>query len=215
MDVYEAITNLRSMRRLKPDHVPDELVRKVLEAAIRAASGGNQQNWSFLLVRDSEKKKRIGTWYKDGLARLFASGYGQPKPGEPPFAPAEAAAKERTKRSAQHLADNFAEVPVLIFACLVTDPVGGAPNVRSGASIYPAVQNLMLAASAEGLGTTLTTVHAHHDNEIKEYLNIPANVVTAALVTMGWPTGTFGPGPRRPLAEVTYVDSWGNRPDWP
>ena len=215
MDVYEAITDLRAMRRLKPDPVPEELIRKVLGAAIRAASGGNQQRWAFLVVRDLEKKRRIAAWYQDGLARLLASRYGQPRAGEPPLTPEQTAAIQRTRSSAQHLADHMAEAPVLIFACLVGDPnAPGAQNLRGGSSIYPAVQNLMLAACAEGLGTTLTTIHAYHDDEVKELLGIPPHVITAAMIPMGWPLGRFGPGPRKPLRDVTYLEKWGNHPDW-
>ena len=213
MDLYQAIGNLRSMRRLKPDPVPDELLQKVLGAAIRASSGGNQQTWAFVVVKDPQKKQRIAGWYQDGLERLFASGYGEPRPGDPEPTPQQTAASERTRSSARHLAEHMGEVPVMIFACLTGVPEG-AHNARSGASIYPAVQNLMLAACAEGLGTTLTTLHAHHDEELKELLGIPKHVLTAAMIPMGWPTGKFGPGPRKPLEEVTYAETWGRRPDW-
>ena len=215
MDVTEAITTLRSMRRLKPDPVSDELVRKVLEAAIHAASGGNQQAWAFVVVRDAEKKRKIAEWYRDGLRLLFESGYGEPRPGDPAPTPEQEAAGERTRRSAQHLADHMAEAPVLIFACLVGDPSGETRHdARSGSSIYPAVQNLMLAARAEGLGTTLTTIHAFHDDELKELLGIPSHVLTAAMIPMGWPMGRFGAGPRRPVREVTHIDEWGHPPNW-
>ncbi|MBI4299745.1 MAG: nitroreductase family protein [Chloroflexi bacterium] len=209
MDVYEAIATLRSMRRLKPDPVPDALVKRVLDAAIHAASGGNMQNWAFVVVRDAEKKRRIAEWYSDGLRRLMASGYGQ----RPDLSPEQAAAAERTRRSAQYLADHMAEAPVLIFCCLMLPP-GASGDVRTGSSIYPAVQNLMLAARAEGLGTTLTTLYSFHDDEVKDLLGIPRNVVTAAMIPMGWPMGRFGEGPRKPLREVTYIDSWGNSPAW-
>jgi nitroreductase len=115
-------------------------------------------------------------------------------------------ARARTYKSADHLANNIASVPVLIFACVntATASVSGA-----GPNIFPAVQNLMLAARAVGLGTTLTTLHRTHDAEVKELLGIPEGHDALAMIPMGWPRGKWGTGPRRPVEEVTYWDAWG------
>jgi nitroreductase len=197
MEILEAIYTLRAMRRLKTDPVPDELVWKVLDAAIRAPSGGNLQPWRFVVVTDAAKKKKIGEWYLDGWNKMYG-----PRRDVPITDPAAA----RTFKSADHLANHIAEAPVLIFATVMSNmaSVSGA-----GPNIFPAVQNLMLAARALGLGTTLTTLHKHHDADVKELLGIPDGVETMALIPMGWPKGNFGTGPRRPVEEVTHWDSWG------
>jgi nitroreductase len=197
MEIFEAIYTLRAMRRLKTDPVPEELVWKVLDAAIRAPSGGNLQPWRFVVVTDAAKKKKIGEWYLDGWNKMYG-----PRRDVPITDPAAA----RTFKSADHLANHIAEAPVLIFATVMSNmaSVSGA-----GPNIFPAVQNLMLAARALGLGTTLTTLHKHHDADVKELLGIPDGVETMALIPMGWPKGNFGTGPRRPVEEVTHWDSWG------
>ena len=110
--------------------------------------------------------------------------------------------------SARHLSDHLAEAPVLVLACIALDP-GARPTLTTGASIYPAVQNLMLAARALGIGSCLTTIHKYRDAQVKELLGIPADVETAALIPLGHPLGKFGRPPRQPAAEVTHWDGWG------
>lgn len=199
MDIYDAIYTLRAMRRLKTDPVPEELVWKVLDAAIRAPSGGNLQPWGFVVVTDPEKKRKIGEWYLEA----WDKGYGPVKDvmmADP--------ARARTFKSADHLANNITEVPVLIFATVRSANVAETSGV--GPNIYPAVQNLMLAARAEGLGTTLTTLHRAHEADVKALLRIPDGVETMAMIPLGWPKGKFGTGPRRPVEDVTHWDNWGN-----
>ncbi len=198
MDLFEAINTQRAMRRLKPDPVPDELVWKVLEAAIRAPSGGNRQPWNFIVVRDPETKKKVAEYYLDS----WNKSYGLIKQ-----AAMASPATARTFASAEHLANHLAEVPVLIIATV--NLAGVAPVSPPGASIYPAVQNLMLAARALGLGTALTTLHRAYEAEVKQLLGIPDGVETMALIPLGWPRGTFGPGGRLPVEKVTYWDKWG------
>jgi len=205
-DIFEVIRTQRAMRRLKPDPVPEEYIKKILWAATRAPSGGNRQNWRWLVITDPEKKKQIRQWYKEGWDRLVASGYGN----RPDLPPEEAASNERVMRSAQYLADHLHEVPVLILACLLVDP-GQRPDITAGSSIYPAVQNLMLAARALGLGTALTTLHRFHQDDIRKLLGIPETVETSALIPVGWPMGRFGEGFRKPVEDVTYWEQWGNK----
>lgn len=205
-DIFEVIRTQRAMRRLKPDPVPEEYIKKILWAATRAPSGGNRQNWRWLVITDPEKKQQIQQWYKEGWDRLVASGYGN----RPDLPPEEAASNERVMRSAQYLADHLHEVPVLILACLLVDP-GQRPDITAGSSIYPAVQNLMLAARALGLGTALTTLHRFHQDDIRKLLGIPETVETAALIPVGWPMGRFGEGFRKPVEDVTYWEQWGNK----
>jgi nitroreductase len=193
LDVFEAIHTLRAMRRLKPDPVDEELVWKVLDAAIRAPNGGNLQPWRFIVVTDPEKKHKIGEWYLDGWEKSYSN-------------VPDAFKETPVYRSADHLARNVANAPVLIFPCI--DKTRVADTSGAGANAYPAVQNLMLAARALGLGTTLTTLHRFHEKETRELLGVPDNYETMAMIPMGWPTGKFGAGPRRPVEEVTYWDSW-------
>jgi nitroreductase len=198
LEIFEAINTQRAMRRLKPDPVPDDLIWKVLEAATRAPSGGNRQPWNFVVIRDPEKKRKIAEWYLDS----WNKSYGLIK--QAAMASPETA---KTYASAEYLANHLAEVPVLIIATV--NNAGVAPVSPPGASIYPAVQNLMLAARALGLGTCLTTLHRTHEAEAKQLLGIPENVETMALIPLGWPKGKFGAGPRLPVDKVTYWDSWG------
>ncbi len=198
MDLIEAIHSQRAMRRLKTDPVPDELIWKLLEAAIRAPSGGNRQPWNFLVIRDHETKAKIAEWYLDAWNKSY---------GPARDASTANPALAKTLASANHLALHLADAPVLIMATIRSIGVGG---VLSGASIYPALQNLMLAARGLGLGTTLTTLHRAHESEVKQLLGIPEDVETMALIPVGWPWGKFGAGPRLPAAKVTYWDMWGS-----
>jgi nitroreductase len=200
-DFFQVIGTQRAMRRLKPDPVPEEYIKKILWAATRAPSGGNRQGWRWLVVTDPSKKKQVQEWYNDGWSKALASGYGAGAnlPEE------ERLSNERVMRSATYLAEHMHEVPVLIFACSLT----GNGDIVSGSSIYPAVQNLMLAARALGLGTALTTVHRGKQKEIRELFGIPESVETAALIPVGWPRGKFGSGFRKPVEDVTYWEDWG------
>ena len=180
MDLFEAIGTQRAMRRLKDDPVSDEDVWKILNAAIKAPSGGNRQPWNFIVVRDAETKRKLAEYYLDAWNKVYADGGGQPAQDD--------SSQSRVYRSANYLAHHLAEAPVLIIAT-----VRGGGAAGGGASIYPAVQNLMLAARALGLGTTLTSLHKLHEREVKELLGIPEGVETMALIPVGWPKGRFGP----------------------
>ncbi len=198
MDIFEAINSQRAMRRLKPDPVPEELIWKLLDAAVKAPSGGNRQPWNFIVIRDDETKAKIAEWYLDGWNKAY---------GPVKQAAMANPASARTYSSADHLANHLAEVPVLIIATINT--AGVAPVSTSGASIYPAVQNLMLAARALGLGTTITTLHRTHETEVKQLLGVPEGVDTMALIPLGYPVGKFGPTNRIPTEKVVYWDKWG------
>ncbi len=198
MELHEAMYSLRAMRRLKTDAVPEELIWKVLDAAIRAPSGGNRQPWNFIVVTDAEKKRKIGEWYLDGWSKMYGAAQG---------AMEAEGDQARTLRSADHLANHLAEAPVFIIPTVRASGVAAVSGM--GSSIFPAVQNLMLAARAEGLGTTLTTLHKAHEAEVKELLGVPEGVETMCLIPMGWPKGKFGQGVRLPVEKVTYWDGWG------
>ena len=201
MDIFEAIGTQRAMRRLKSDPVSDEDIWKILDAAIKAPSGGNRQPWNFIVVRDPEAKRKIGEYYLDAWNKVYVAGPGQAGPDDP--------SQSRVYRSAEHLAHHLAEAPVLIIATIRTG--GGNVGPTAGGSIYPAVQNLMLAARALGLGTTLTSLHKLHEQEVKELLGIPEQVETMALIPVGWPKGRFGAPERLPVEKVVYWEQWGDR----
>jgi nitroreductase len=199
--LFEIMQTTRSMRRLKPDPVPAALIRKILEAGTFAPSSGNMQRWRFLVVRDAEIKKTVGAYYKrawDEVARPRYS-QGDPAPGTSP---------ERFSRmldAAQHLADHIHEAPVWIIPCMQ----GATPTRTAGSSIYPAVQNMLLAARALGLGATLTTLYLNFEKEVETALGLPPDVHSYALIPIGYPMGRFGPVRRVPLADVVYGDRWG------
>lgn len=193
IDLFEAIDTQRGIRYFKPDPIPDELITRLLEAAIKAPSGGAKQGWSFIVIRDQETRRKIGDLYRTGSRFEIRTDM--------------TAQARRVYSAAQHLEDNIGDVPVLILACIQADP-GTTP---SASSIFPAVQNILLAARGLGLGSVLTTRQTRFEKEIKQLLGIPGDVATMALLPIGFPAeGTrYGPTRRRPLEEVAFVDRWG------
>ncbi len=203
MDFFDVVTTQRAMRRHRPDAIPDDVVRRLMDAAICAPSGGNRQNWSFVVVRDPAKRARLGELYREAWSELMKVPYYAGASKEPASSPAG-----KMLASARHLADHLAEAPVIVLACVALDQ-GVKASLTTGASIYPAVQNIMLAARALGVGSCITTIHRFRDAQVKELLAIPAEVETAALIPLGYPLGKFGRPPRRPLGEVAFADRWG------
>ncbi len=212
--LFEAMYQCRAMRHLKPDPVPDEIVRKVLDAAIRAPSGSNRQAWHFLVVKDAAAKKTIQGYYKqafDAYAQMMASA--------PPRAGVSEATMERVRKSATYLAEHLHEAPVLLIPLLVNErgkikgdgPLQDLARKSTYSSIYPAVQNILLACRALGLGACLTTLHLMYESEIAKLLGLPDDVETTCLIPIGWPRGKFGPVTRVPVEEVTSVDRWGRK----
>ena len=219
--LFEAIYSARSLRRLKPDPVPEELITKILDAAIRAPSGGNAQNWAFIVVRDPVQRQKLGAIYRkasDIAEAVYAARGRPPHLTERQFA--------RLMTTGAHLWQHLGEAPVLLLPCgrrpalpprealppeiaaRWEDEVAYAERIR-GASIYPAVQNIILACRALGLGTTITTNHIRCEDEVKALLGIPEDVATFALMPIGWPLDRFGPLTRRPLPEIAHADRWG------
>jgi nitroreductase len=223
--LFEAIHSARSLRRLKPDPVPDELIAKILDAAIRAPSAGNAQNWEFVVVRDAERRRKLGLIYRKAsdIAEAVYAARGRPAHlSDRQFA--------RMLQGGAYLWDHLGEAPVLLIPCLhrpLVPPRAALPpeiaahydnelayadRIR-GASIYPAVQNILLACRGLGLGALITTNHIRCEGEVKELLGIPEDVDTFALMPIGWPLDKFGPLTRRPLAEIAHADRWGA--GWP
>ena len=198
MEFQDVVSTLRAMRRLHPDPVPEEDIWKILDTAIMAPSGGNTQPWNFVIIRDRATKEKIGEWYLDAWDKTYGPNRDAMK-ADPNMV--------RTFNSADHLANNLADAPVLILVTRKTD--GMRLGTMGGASIYPAVQNLMLQARELGYGTTLTTLHMWHEKEVKELLGIPDGIETVALIPIGKPKGKFGKPARIPAEKVVFWDKWG------
>lgn len=202
-DVFEIMHTTRAMRRLRPDPVPDALIRRILEAGAAAANGGNSQRWRFMVVKDMAIKQAVQALYQRAFDKVIGPRYrtSAPPPGVSP---------ERYKRqhdAVEYLTRHFHEAPVWIVACL--DEGTAAPTRWSGASIYPAVQNMLLAARALGLGSTLTTRHLLYEAEAELALGLPPGVHSYAILPIGYPMGRFGPVGRGSLAEIVFGDRWG------
>jgi nitroreductase len=225
LGLFEAIYTARSIRRLKPDPIPEDLIDNILDTAIRAPSAGNAQNWAFVVVRDPALRRGLGMIYRkasDIAAAMYAARGRPPHLSERQFA--------RMLGAGGHLWEHIGEAPVLLIPCqhspLVPPREALPPDLAGhyddelayvdrirGASIYPAVQNIILACRALGLGTTITTNHIRCEDEVKALIGIPPQVATFALMPIGWPLDPFGPLTRRPLAEVAHADHWGAA--WP
>jgi len=192
MDLFEAIKTTRAMRRLDPNQpVSDEDVWTILEAAGKAATGGNRQPVRWIVVTDAEKRCRLGEIYKacwTEVGKLYRQSI-QPDDTQ----------TGRILDSADHLGEHMGDAPVII----VPAGKGADPG-----SVFPGVQNLFLAARALGLGTTLTTVHKLREQDVRDVLDIPGDVETFAMIPVGRPLGRWGEAKRRPVEEITYWDGW-------
>lgn len=210
-DVFETMRTCQTVRRLRPDPIPDDLLRRVLTAATWAPSGGNRQPWRFVVVRDADTKQRLRELYLP-IWRAFSQGYAARLSTAPPQSRAR---QERMLRSADHLAEHFHEAPVIIVVCVhipdlaITDAGLDRPAVVGGASIYPAVQNLSLACRAVGLGTALTTLLCQKEPEVRALLAIPEGWATCAHLPLGYPERrSRAPVRRKPVEAVTFLDRW-------
>jgi nitroreductase len=201
-DVFEIMHTMRAMRRLKPDPVPDELIRKILLAGQAAASGGSTQRWRFLVLKDPEVKKKVQVYYKKAFDEVVGPRYAS----SPPPPGSDAARYKRQHAAVEYLTDHYHEAPVWIVTCLEDGP---NPTRSAGSSIYPAVQNMLLAARALGLGSTLTTRHINYEKEVDAAMGIPPGFHSYAILPIGYPMGRFGPVGRGPLGDVVYLDGWG------
>jgi nitroreductase len=223
--LFEAMYTARALRRLKSDPVPEEVITRILDAAIRAASGGNAQNWIFIVVREEAQRRRLGAIYRkasDEVAEIYAAR------GRPPHL---------TEKQYQRLMDGGAwlwqhlgDAPVLLVPCLRKRDMPSRdalpPQVAArydahiayqqriqGASIYPAIQNIILACRALGLGTLITTNHILYEDDVRAVLHLPDDVFSFALMPIGYPLDNPGPLLRRPVSQVTFAEQWGR--SWP
>ena len=196
MPLGEAIFTLRAIRRLRPDPIPDEDLRNVLEAAIRAPSGGNSQPWHFLVIQDTGLRTQFGILYREA--------WWAKRKDEGVRGPEDIPAGKGTRQSAMRLADEIGQAPVIVLVCATAK--GRGPM----ASIIPAVQNLLLAARSLGIGGTITTLHSQVEERVHSLFGIPDTAQVVYCVPLGYPRGRFGPTQRKPLSEVCSYDRWGN-----
>lgn len=205
MPLEDAMRTQRAIRRLKPDPVDDALVLRLIELAQKAPTGSNAQNWEFLVVKDRAVKERLGVLNKrawnlyGGIGRRMAR-------NDPPMM--------RILEAVQWQADHFADIPVIVVACLRGPRMYFPPIAASSyyGSIYPSVQNLLLAARSAGLGAALITLPLWSTFLARRALGLPWSVAPAAVVPLGWPRGRYGPTTRRPVGEIVHVDRYGNQP---
>ena len=211
MDVFEALYTTRAMRRVSEDPIPEDILKQMVDAGIRAPSGSNRQGWKFILVTDSEIRNQLGDLYREawnfyvkefygGTSDLGASNVLDDKKAEQVV---------RITKSATWLSENFHKVPAMFVVLSRNDP--------TGSSIFPAIWSLMLAGRAHGIGTCLTTVLGMFKPEQAfKILNIPSDKgwKIDAVVTAGYPLGKWGVAKRNPVDEVTYLNTWGNETNW-
>jgi len=206
MDIFEAMQTCRAMRYLKPDPIPEALLDRVLFAATRASNPGNSQRWGFVVVRDAEQKQRIQAAVSDAVRAVTEQA-------------AEAARAEpdavdpmnlRILAGAGHLLNHPHLAPVIVVVCAHNDyPPGAPPQLEYVYStVYPASQNLILAARALGLGTVFTTFNLSCEPALREILALPEDVHMGTVIPLGYPERDFGPVTRRPVAEVVHYDRW-------
>jgi len=223
--LFEAMFSARALRRFKADPVPEEVLTRILDAATRAPSAGNAQNWTFIVVRDRQQRQRLGDIYRrasDIVAQFYAAR------GRPVHLSEEQ--YQRLMASGSYLWSHMDDAPVLLVPCLKLVAMSPLPaaavpldlqakyqelrlNRLSGASIYPAIQNIILACRALGLGTLITTNHTLLEEEVAAVLSLPPEIRTYALMPIGYPRDRFGPVSRRPVEEVACADRYGRA--WP
>ena len=218
LGLFDAIYSARAIRRFRPDLVPDETIAEILGAAVQAPSGGNRQQWLFIVVKDVEQRRRLAAIYKTASEIVAAFYAERARPTH-----VDEVEYSRMLASGSYLYEHMDEAPILLVPCIRAETLKFPPIAQSVeqsalatqidrtrcASIYPAVQNIILACRAPGLGTVITTNHLIYEDEVKQVLGLPPEIQTHALMPIGYPRGRFGPVRRRPVAEVAMLDRFG------
>jgi len=214
MEIYEAMSTLRAVRRLKPDPIPDEVLERVFQAAAWAPTGGNTQPFRIIAVSDRDKMAAIQKMYHEEWHR-YTQGM---RAGLDQMPAAQKESTIKMLKAGDYLANHMAETPQLLVFCFnpkmmaITDSDLGRPSIVGGGSVYTAVQNLMLACRTEGLGCVLTTLLCFREPEIRELLAIPDSWYTCAHIPIGYPVlRGHGPVSRRPIDKMVFTDTWGTQ----
>ena len=205
---FDLVGQVRAMRRLKPDPIPLETIREVLEAGVQASSGMNLQPWSFVAIHSEEHRAWFGQRYKAAIESRFGQ-LDIPLENESPTA--------KTARALKYQADHLHTFPLILLVAGKRDwPFKVSENERVGlappnyGAVYPCVQNILLACRALGLGAALTTMHQVFEDDLHEHFKIPDEYGVVVAIPIGYPMCNFGSVSRRPASEVTYFDTWGN-----
>jgi nitroreductase len=209
MPLREAMVTQRAVRRVLPDPVDDEIVLRCIELALKAPTGSNGQNWEFVVVKDRGRKEKLGAQYARAWKLYGGIGRKVAEKRRPDM--------EKILRAVQWQVENFADIPVLVVCCLRGNkiPLVPLPPIAESSyygSIYPSVQNLLLAARAMGLGASLITLPLWSVTAARTILRLPLTVNPCCIVPLGWPRGRYGPTTRKPVEEVAHLDRYGNRP---
>jgi nitroreductase len=203
LPVLQALHSTPSRRYLSTEPIPDEIVWALLDAAVRGPSGGNTQRWAWIVVTDAETKRQIADWYREGWERAYGVHREQILAHGSP-------AQQRSFRAGDNLAEHLQDAPVWVIPVLLG--AARSQNPRLGSSIYGAVQQLMLAARAYGIGSTLTTLHTGHEEDVRRLLGLPEDALTMALIPLGYPSqGRWAEPKRKPLREVVHFDRYGEQ----
>ena len=209
-DVLDAMATARTIHRYLPDPIPESDLGRILHAATRAPSGSNAQPFRFVVLRDGERARKAKALLAESFRRNWArkssdEGWTRGSGADP------ASRKARTARAMQQFVDEFERIPVVVLACFLRFD---APNPYEGASIYPACQNLFLAARALGYGACFSVWHLGVDNHLKELLEIPENAAISLTITLGRPAGRHGPLRRRPIEDLVFEEGWDRPAAW-
>ena len=211
MSLLEAMMTQRAVRRVLPDPVDDAIVLKCIELGLRAPTGSNSQNWEFVVVKDQKVKEQLAARYRESWSMYGSLGRRAAGGDESML---------KILRAVQWQVDHFAEIPVLVVPCLRAGVRAGhvpylpSPHWAASSffgSIYPSVQNLLLAARAMGLGASLITLPLWSVTSARMVLGLPLSVTPCCVVPLGWPRGRYGPTTRKPVEQVVHLDTYGNR----
>ena len=211
MEIYDAMSTLRAVRRLRPDPIAGDVLERILTAATWAPTGGNMQPWRIVVVTDAEKKQRLEDLYRPHW-ESYLPGYEKKIAGAPDSVRKPA---KRAMEAGTYLATHMHEVPLIAVFCYnpgimtITDSDLDHPSVVGGGSVYPAVQNFLLACRNEGLGCVLTTLLCYEEAEVKPMLGLPERWYTCAHVPVGYPLrGGHGPISRNALEKMVCYNEW-------
>ena len=204
MPLQEAMETQRAIRRLKTDPVDDDVLLRCIGLALKAPTGSNAQNWEWIVVRDREVKAKLAKLYRQSWALYGGLGRRLRRDDEKSM---------RNIEAVQWQVDHFEEIPILVVPCLrgvrlTAIPMGASSHYGS---IYPAIQNFLLACRAEGLGAALTTLPLWSNTAARRALGLPFSVQPCAVIPVGWPSGKYGPTTRKPVEAVVHYDRWGKR----
>jgi nitroreductase len=209
LDLLEGLATTRAIRRYRDEPIPEDDLATIMFAATRAPTGSNRQNYRLLVLTDgpkaTEAKKLLGESFRAGWNEKRSTDGYEAGSGTKDDSP-----KARMARTMQQFVDNFERTPVVVLPCIRSRH----HRLVDGASVYPACQNLLLAARALGYGGVMTGWHHPVEAELRELLSIPDDHEIAATIPLGRPEGRHGPVRRRPIKELVYSDSWGETAEW-